>query len=402
MPPPPPSSRRRRVLIIVENLPVPFDKRVWNEATALVRAGYTVSVICPVGRGFEARREVRDGVTMYRHPLPLEADGALGYALEYSSALFWELVLAIRVAMREGFDVLQACNPPDTIFLIGALFKLFGKRFIFDHHDINPELYVAKFGRKDWGYRLICALERWTFRTADLSLATNESYRDIAITRGGMAAERVFVVRSGPDVSKVRPVDPVPALKRGKTFMLGYVGVIGKQEGLTYLLDAMRHIVRDRGRTDIHCAVIGGGTELENVRAYCARLGLEDYVEFTGRIPDDALMAYLSTADVCVNPDEANEMNDKSTMNKIMEYMALGKPIVQFDLTEGRRSALDASLYARGNDAADLAQKILDLLSDPGRRKAMGEFGKRRVENELAWKYSEVQLLRAYDRLFEV
>jgi glycosyltransferase involved in cell wall biosynthesis len=393
-------SRPRRVLIIVENLPVPFDKRVWNEATALVRAGYAVTVICPVGKGYEARREVLDGVTIYRHPLPLEAEGAAGYALEYGSALFWELLLAARVAMREGFDVIQACNPPDTMFLIGGLFKLFGKRFVFDHHDINPELYVAKFGRKDWAYRLICALERWTFRTADVSMATNESYREIAIARGGMDPENVFVVRSGPDVSKVRPVPPVTSLKRGRTYLLGYVGVIGKQEGLTYLLDAMRHIVQVRGRKDVQCAVIGSGTELDSVKAYCATLGLGEYVEFTGRIPDDALMAYLSTADVCVNPDEANEMNDRSTMNKIMEYMALGKPVVQFDLTEGRRSALDASLYARGNDAVDLAEKILELLADPARRKVMGEFGRRRVENELAWTYSEIQLLKAYDRVF--
>ncbi len=393
-------ARPRRVLIIVENLPVPFDKRVWNEATALVRAGYRVTVICPVGKGCEARREIRDGVTIYRHPLPLEADGALGYALEYGSALFWELALSIRVAMKEGFDVLQACNPPDTIFLIGALFKLFGKRFVFDHHDINPELYEAKFGRRDLAYRLIVALERWTFRTADISIATNESYREIALTRGGMSEDRVFVVRSGPDVSKVRPVPPVPSLKKGRTYLLGYVGVMGKQEGLNYLLDAMRHIVQVRGRRDIQCAVIGSGTEHENIRAYCASLGLGEYVDLTGRVPDDTLMAYLSTADVCVNPDVANEMNDKSTMNKIMEYMALGKPIVQFDLTEGRRSAQEASLYARGNDAVDLAEKILGLLADPSQMAAMGEFGRRRVENELAWKYSELQLLKAYDRVF--
>ena len=395
-------GRPRRVLIIVENLPVPFDKRVWNEATALVRAGYQVTVICPVGKGYEARHEVREGVTIYRHPLPLEADGPLGYALEYGSALFWELVLALRVVMREGFDVVQACNPPDTIFLIGGLFKLFGKRFVFDHHDINPELYEAKFGRKGFLYRLIVALERWTFKAADVSIATNESYREIALTRGAMQEDRVFVVRSGPDVSKVRPVTPVPSLKKGRAYLLGYVGVIGKQEGLNYLLDAMRHIVQVRGRHDIHCVVIGSGTELESVRGYCASLGLEEYVDFTGRIPDDALMASLSTADVCVNPDVANEMNDKSTMNKIMEYMALGKPVVQFDLTEGRRSARDASVYARGNDAVDLAEKILSLLADPVRMASMGEFGRRRVENELAWKYSEQQLLKAYEVVFSL
>jgi len=394
------SVKARRVLIIVENLPVPFDKRVWNEATALARAGYGVTVICPVGKGYELSREVLDGVAIYRHPHPLEADGALGYALEYGSALFWEFVLTVRVALREGFDVLQACNPPDTLFMIGLFFKLFGKRFVFDHHDINPELYLAKFGRKDVFYRLVLALERWTFRTADISLATNESYREIAIARGRMSPDRVFVVRSGPDLAKVHAVPPVERLKRGRSYLLGYVGVMGKQEGLRSLLDAMRHIVYVRGRTDVQCALVGSGTELESLKSYCSSLGLDDYVEFTGRVPDDALLAYLSTADVCVNPDDANEMNDKSTMNKIMEYMALGKPIVQFDLTEGRRSALEASLYARANDHVDLAEKILELLADPARRAAMGALGKQRVETELAWKYSELELLKAYSSLF--
>jgi glycosyltransferase involved in cell wall biosynthesis len=402
MTPPSGRTRQRRVLIIVENLPVPFDKRVWNEATALARSGYSVSVICPIGKGHDRRREVLEGVAVYRHSLPLEADGAVGYALEYGTALFWELLLSVRIALTRGFDVLHACNPPDTIFLIGALFKLFGKKFVFDHHDINPELYEAKFGRKGLAYRLILALERWTFRTADISIATNESYRAVALTRGGMADDRVFVVRSGPDVARVRPVPAVSALKKGRRYLIGYVGVIGKQEGLNYLLDAMRHIVQVRGRKDIQCAVIGSGTELAGVRAYCASLGLNGYVDFTGRIPDSDLLAYLSTADVCVNPDVANEMNDKSTMNKIMEYMALGKPVVQFDLTEGRRSAMDASLYARRNDAVDLAEKVLELLGNPARMAAMGDFGRNRVHNELAWKYSEVELLKAYDRVFSL
>lgn len=395
------NARPRRVLIIVENLPVPFDKRVWNEATALVRAGYIVTVICPIGKGYEARREVIDGVTIYRHPLPLEADGALGYVLEYGCALFWELVLSLRVAVREGFDVLQACNPPDTIFLLGGLFKLFGKRFVFDHHDIGPELYVAKFGRKDLVYRLIVALERWTFRTADISIATNESYREIALTRGGMKADRVFVVRSGPDISKVRPVPPVSSLKKGRTYLIGYVGVMGKQEGLNYLLDAMRHIVHVRGRRDVHCVMIGSGTELEAIKAYCALQGLGEYVDFTGRIPDNELMAYLSTADLCVNPDMANEMNDKSTMNKIMEYMALGKPIVQFEMTEGRHSAGEASLYARPNDPCDFARLLRDVLDDPDRREAMGRLGRQRVESTLAWHHQVPALLAAYDKAFE-
>jgi len=394
------ASPGKKVLIIVENLPVPFDKRVWNESTALVRAGYQVSVICPVGKGYEARYEEREGVAIYRHPLPAEGSGAVGYLVEYSAALFWELRLAFKVLMTRGFDVIHACNPPDLIFLVGLVFKLFGKNFIFDHHDINPELYIAKFGRKGAFYRLMVLLERLTFMTADISLATNQSYKEIAVGRGKMDPARVFIVRSGPNLKKFRPVPPLKELKDGHRYMVGYVGVMGKQEGINYLLDAARIIIRTKGRDDVCFVIIGGGTEADALQAYAKQLQLDGHVRFTGRIPDKELLEYLSTADVCVNPDVANEMNDKSTMNKIMEYMALEKPIVQFDLTEGRASALDASLYARQNDAADFAEKILELLDDPERRTRMGTFGKERVEKDLAWEYSERVLLRAYDALF--
>jgi len=390
----------RRVLIIVENLPVPFDRRVWQEANTLREAGYEVSIICPIGKGHETRHEVINGINIYRHPLPVEASGAVGYALEYSLALFWEFVLALRVLRTHGFDVIHACNPPDTIFLIGRFFKLFGKKFIFDHHDINPELYEAKFGRRDFFYRLLCRLERWTFQTADVSIATNESYRRIAIERGGMDPERVFVVRSGPDLRRLKIVPPVESLKSGRKHLVGYVGVMGKQEGIDYLLRAARLIVNDMKRTDVHFGLVGGGTELEDMRAYAGALGIGDYVTFTGRVPDQQMLEMLNTADVCVNPDVANEMNDKSTMNKIMEYMALGKPVVQFDLTEGRFSAQEASLYAEKNNELDLARKIVQLLDDPAARAKMGGFGRNRVENELEWKYEAPRLLRAYDAAF--
>ncbi|HJX18310.1 MAG TPA: glycosyltransferase family 4 protein [Acidiferrobacterales bacterium] len=390
----------RRVLIIVENLPVPFDRRVWQEAGTLREAGYEVSIICPVGKGHETRHEVINGINIYRHPLPVEASGAMGYALEYSLALFWEFVLALRVLRTHGFDVIHACNPPDTIFLIGLFFKLFGKKFIFDHHDINPELYEAKFGRRDLFYRLLCRLERWTFQAADVSIATNESYRRIAIERGGMDPERVFVVRSGPDLRRLKIVPPVESLKKGRKYLVGYVGVMGKQEGIDYLLRAARLIVNDMKRTDVHFGLVGGGTELEDMRAYALALGVGDYVTFTGRVPDQQMLEMLNTADVCVNPDVANAMNDKSTMNKIMEYMALGKPVVQFDLTEGRFSALEASLYAEKNNELDLARKIVQLLDDPEARAKMGAFGRNRVENELEWKYEVPRLLRAYEVAF--
>ncbi len=394
------AGKPRRVLIIVENLPVPFDRRVWQEATTLQQAGYEVSIICPTGKGYDRRTEVIDGIHIFRHGLPLEAEGALGYLLEYSTALFWELVLACKVLLGRGFDVIHACNPPDTIFIIGGLFRLFGKKFVFDHHDINPELYQAKFGREDFFYRLMLRLERWTFRTADISIATNESYRRIAVERGGMDPNRVFVVRSGPDLRRLKILPAVEGHKHGRKYLVGYVGVMGKQEGIDLLLRAVRHIVVDLERNDVHFGLVGGGTELESLKAYAQTLGVQDFVTFTGRVPDQEMLEVLNTAEVCVNPDIANEMNDKSTMNKIMEYMALGKPIVQFDLTEGRFSAQGASLYARRNDERDFAEKILALLDDAGLRADMGREGRTRVETELEWQYEAAKLLHAYDVLF--
>ena len=390
----------RKVLIIVENLPSPFDRRVWQEATTLKQHGYGVSIICPTGKGYEKKYEEIDGIHIYRHNLPLEAEGALGYVLEYSTALFREFVLAWKVLFRHGFDAIHACNPPDDIFLIGGFFRLLGKKFLFDHHDINPELYEAKFGRRDFLYRVMLAWERWTFRLADVSIATNESYRKIAIERGGMDPDRVFVVRSGPMLERLKILPPVAELKKGRKYLVGYVGVMGRQEGIDYLLQALEYIVHEKKRTDVHFGLVGGGTSLEEMKSLAASLGIADFVTFTGRVPDDEMLAMLNTADVCVNPDVANDMNDKSTMNKIMEYMALGKPIVQFDLTEGRFSAQEASLYARRNDVEDLAEKILYLLDRPDERAKMGDYGRQRVENELEWRHEEPKLLAAYDTLF--
>jgi len=390
----------RRVLIIVENLPSPFDRRVWQEATTLCQAGYQVSIICPTGEGYRKKYEEIDGISIYRHDLPTEGKGPLGYAAEYSAALFWEFVLAWRVFFTKGFDAIHACNPPDNIFLIGAFFKLIGKKFLFDHHDINPELYEAKFGKRGLFYRLMLLWERLTFDFADVSIATNESYKRIAIERGNMAPDRVFVVRSGPKLDRLEIIPPVEALKKGCKFLVGYVGVMGEQEGIDLLLRSVRHIVHDLGRKDIQFGLVGGGTSLEDMKAYAIEVGVADYVTFTGRVPDRELLEVLNTADVCVNPDLANEMNDKSTMNKIMEYMALGKPIVQFDLTEGRFSAQDASLYARKNDSTDFADKILQLIDDEELRSAMGRLGRQRVTNELEWRYEAPKLLAAYECLF--
>lgn len=386
-----------RTLILVENLPSPFDRRVWQEALTLHDHGYEVSIVCPTGPGCERHHEVIDGIHIYRYDLPTEAEGALGYLVEYTAALWHSFRLAFKVRRQRGFDVVHACNPPDLLFLVGFWFKRFyGTRFVFDHHDINPELYEAKFGRRDLLWKLMVWLERQTFRVADVSLATNESYRRIAIERGGMDPARVFVVRSGPKLDRLKIVPPVAALKHGRQFLVGYVGVMGKQEGIDFLLQAVHHIVYGLGRHDVQFGLVGGGTSLEEMKRLSAELKVSDYVTFTGRVPDSELLAMLNTADVCVNPDIANEMNDKSTMNKIMEYMALGKPIVQFDLTEGRFSASEASLYAARNDPIDFAHKIIELLDSPLRRQRMGEFGRLRVENVLEWRYEAPKLLAAY------
>ena len=315
----------KRVLILVENLPSPFDRRVWQEATALAAAGYSVSIICPTGKGCEKRYEEIDGIAIHRYRLPVEASGALGYVLEYSIALFWSFVLSLRVACGRGFDIVHACNPPDLFFLIGAFYKLFGRKFVFDHHDINPELYEAKFGRRDRFWKLMLALERMSFRLADVSIATNESYRRIAIGRGGMDPSKVHVVRSGPSLERLKIVPPDERLKRGRRYLVGYVGTMGRQEGIDLLLAAAHEIVHGLGRRDIHFGLVGGGTSVEEMKQLARELDVADFVTFTGRVPDAEMLAMLNTADVCVNPDIANAMNDKSTMNKIMEYMAASR-----------------------------------------------------------------------------
>ncbi|MEQ1653192.1 MAG: glycosyltransferase family 4 protein, partial [Hyphomicrobium sp.] len=348
-----------------------------------------------------ASYECINDIHIFRHPLPLEAKGALGYLLEYSTSLFWEFVLSWRVLFKQGFDIIHACNPPDNIFLIAGFFKMFGgKQFLFDHHDINPELYEAKFGKRDFFYKVMLWWERLTFMLADVSIATNSSYRQIAIDRGKMNPDKVFIVRSGPSLERMKIISPVPALKMGRKYLVGYVGVMGQQEGIPYLIDAADHIVNKLGRTDVQFALVGGGPALDDMKRIVAAKGLSEYINFTGRVPDATLLEVLNTADVCVNPDEVNPMNDKSTMNKIMEYMALGKPIVQFDVTEGKFSAGAASLYAKPNNAVDLAEKIVTLLDDPEQRAAMSAFGRQRVENELAWTYEAPKLLAAYDAAF--
>jgi glycosyltransferase involved in cell wall biosynthesis len=394
--------RQRRILIIVENLPVPFDRRVWAEAESLHRAGYEVSVICPRGPFAETPFELIDGIEIHRHPLPVQAKGKLAYLAEYSSALLWEFAYSLKVFWGSGFDAIHACNPPDLVFLIGAFYKyLFGKKFVFDHHDLNPELFEAKFGHRGLIWKTLVFLERMTFRVADISIATNLSYARVAVQRGKMRPDRVFVIRSGPNLARVCESAPDNTWRNGRLHLVAYVGVIGEQEGIDLLLEAIRHITSTCQRTDVQFVVMGAGPSLETLKQACAQMHLSEFVTFTGRVDDTTLFEVLSTADVCVNPDRPNAMNDMSTMNKIMEYMALGKPIVQFDLSEGRVSAQSASLYARNTDTADFGDKILELIDDPNRSREMGMYGRKRVRDELSWKHEEPKLIAAYDALFK-
>jgi glycosyltransferase involved in cell wall biosynthesis len=386
----------KKVLIIVENLPVPFDRRVWKEACALHDGGYQVTVLCPRAKGYTENHALLKGINVYRHPIPREGNGALGYIWEYGWALFWEIVYAWWIYITSGFDIIQGCNPPDNIFLVALPFKLLGVKYIFDHHDASPELYLAKYEQKGFIYPLLLILEKLTYRFSDAVIVTNESYKEIAVSRGRVDPREVFVVRNGPDLASFRPVCPKPTLKYGKRYLVGYVGTMSHQEGLDILLDAVQQIKTQR-RRDVHFTCIGGGPALAHLCQLVKKRDLGDIINFTGRVSDQELLEVLSTADVCVNPDKPCKMNDISTMIKIMEYMALGKPIVQFDLKEGRFTAQEASLYSNAQDpVTEFAANILWLLDHPEERKRMGEFASKRVEQKLAWKYSVGNLLLAY------
>ena len=396
-----PFAPPRRVLIVVENLPVPLDRRVWLEATALTEAGYRVSVICPMGRGWTKAREDLGGIAIYRYPEPPEAhSGAVAYAREYIASLWHWFGLARRVWRERGFDVIQGCNPPDLIFVLALWYRLWGVTYIFDHHDVCPELFEAKFGKRGLLYRVMLVWERMTFATASVSMATNESFRRIALTRGKMAAEDVFVVRSAPRIDTFIPGPGDAAYRHGAKTVLGYVGVIGQQEGMDLLVMAVDHLIRKLGHTDLHVVIVGFGPALAEVQADVQARGLDAAFTFTGALYGAELLAALNAIDIGVSPDPRNTMNDISTMNKVMEYMTLEKPLVQFDLTEGRASAGDAALYARANDPLDFATRIAELIENPDQAAVMGRAGRVRVLERLSWDHSVPNLLAAYQRAF--
>tara|TARA_Y100001970_G_scaffold168897_1_gene206550 strand:+ start:30574 stop:31770 length:1197 start_codon:yes stop_codon:yes gene_type:complete len=390
----------KKIVIIVENLPLPFDRRVWQESNTLKEAGAEVFIICPKGKGYDIDYEVIDGIHIYRYRLPLEAKGALGYFLEYSYSLFYQRKLLNKIWNEHGkFDVIQACNPPDLIYLNVKKYIKKGVKFIFDHHDINPELYIAKFNRKDIFYKLLQYFERQTFRYANLSIATNESYKEIAIKRGLMEPSKVFVVRSGPDLSRLKIQESKLEIKKNKLITIGYIGVIGQQEGIDHLLEILKILLDKYNFNNFHCYIIGDGPVRDNMIKMSYEMKLEDFVSFPGRIPDSEMLDILNSCDICVNPDIYNEMNDKSTMNKIMEYMALGKPIVQYNLTEGRISAGEASLYAKKNNRDDFADKIMELVNNEEKRLLMSKYGKDRVYNDLHWGIEKYKYLDVYKKI---
>lgn len=392
--------KQRNILIIVQNLPVPFDRRVWQEATSLRRHGFGVAVICPKKGNCTASYERLQDVDIYRYPLVYEAHrGVTGYFVEFVYCWLASLWLAIKAYAHRPFHAIHACNPPDTFVALALLFRPLGVKFVFDHHDLCPEMYVAK-GRKRAGllYRGLLLLERLTLRSADAVIAVNESHRRIALERGGISGDKISVVRSGPRLAWAECDSPHPELKHGRPYMAMYLGEMCEQDGVDHLLQVVQ-IYRTIAPDDTLFAFCGGGPDQPRMKAIAEEMGLGPVVHFTGRIPDEELWTYLSTADVCVDPDPLTEWSNMSTMNKIIEYMSFGRPIVAFDLLEHRRSAESAAVYVVGNDHAAMAGAIRDLLLDPQRRQNMAQFARSRFREELAWDNSEPRLVSLYRQL---
>lgn len=392
----------KRILIVVENLPVPPDRRVWQECLALRGAGYDVSVICPKGRGYDRSFEIIEGVHIYRHPLPLDASGVLGFVLEYAAALFFQTVLAWRIFLTRGFDAIQACNPPDMIWMVALPFRaLFGRKFVFDHHDPFAELFQVKFPKLGLVHRITLLFERMSIGSADMVITTSEALKKIAVERAGQPASNVHLVRSGPDLTKMRRVAADPALRAGAGKVVVYIGIMGSQDGVDILLRAAHEAIHGRGREDLRFLLVGDGPEYDKLQSLSRELKIDGQVSFTGFLRGDKLLAALSSADLGVCPDPWNPFNDKLTMNKVLEYMAVELPTVMFDLSEGRAIAKEAAVYAPGgDDPKALAKAMLDLLDDPQRMKRMAAYGRKRVEDHFGWDGQRQIYLSAYAGLW--
>jgi glycosyltransferase involved in cell wall biosynthesis len=405
------SGTGRHVLIVVQNLPVPLDRRVWLECQALVEAGYRVSVICPKGPGDPAYAEL-DGVRLYKYRPAPPAAGLLGYLWEFGYSWLRTAGLARRAWRRDRFDVLQACNPPDTYWALALLFRHRGVRFVYDQHDLNPEVFRSRFGEPAGAvaklqYAALLWLERRTYRTAHHVVSTNESYRAVALGRGGRRPADVTVVRSGPDTGRMRPVRGRSELRGGRRQLAVYLGVMGPQDGVDLVLRALDVLVHRMGRTDLHVALLGFGDCLCELKALAAELKLADHVTFTGRADARMVAEYLSSADVGLSPDPRSPLNDVSTMNKTMEYMSYALPVVTFDLTETRVSAGDAARYVpfTGDPDTDVpayARAVAELLDDPDERVARGIAGRHRAVAELDWEPQRARYVGVFDRLLGV
>lgn len=395
-------NTERNIVIIVHNLSVPFDRRVWQEAVSLRRNGFGVAVICPKNKTYKANREMLEGVDIYRYsPIYEASKSSAGYFAEFLYRWLATLLLTFRAYLHRPFHAIHACNPPDIYFALALLFRPLGVKFVFDHHDLCPEMYIAK-GRPRRGllYRGLLILEHMTLRSAHAILAVNESHKAIALDRGGVPERRVTIVRSGPPLDWADIDVPCTQLKRGHKYMVLYLGEMCEQDGVDHLLRAMQ-CYRNFGPEDTIVVFVGGGPHQPRLKTIAEQMGLGTFVHFTGRIPDQELWQYLSTADVCVDPDPLTEWSNLSTMNKMIEYMAFGRPIVAFDLTEHRRSAESAAVYVTGNDDMALAHAIRELLLDPERRHGMAQYGRARFRQVLSWENSEKALIAAYRRMFD-
>ena len=389
-----------RILIIVQNLPVPFDRRVWLECQALTSAGYQVAVVCPKGKDDPAY-EVINSVELYKYRPYAPGGSKVSFIAEYAYSFLATAWAAVKARRAGRFAVIQACNPPDIFWPLALAFRaLEGTRFVFDHHDLCPELFQSRFpsGPK-LPYKGLLALERRTHQAADHVISTNDSYREIAMTRGGKRADDVTVVRTGPDLRRLQPGEADPELRRGRRFLVAYIGVMGPQDGVDIVVRAADIVVNQLGRDDIAFTLIGSGDCYDDLVALRDELGLAGYVEFTGRAPDELVVRIMSTADAGLSPDPKNPLNDVSTMNKTMEYMVFGLPVIAFDLRETRVSAGDAAVYVQPNDERKYAEAIVALLDDEPRRALMGKLAMERVEQELAWGHQESAYLGVYKRV---